>query len=71
VIPRRVFTKPPSAELRPDQKDEDDLPPYNVLDGILELYLEERLPPAKIVEKGVARKDVKRVISLIERNEYK
>jgi len=71
VIPRRVFTKPPSAELRPDQKDEDDLPPYNVLDGILELYLEERLPPAKIVEKGFARKDVKRVISLIERNEYK
>ncbi len=71
VIPKRVFTKPPSAELRPDQKDEDDLPPYHVLDAILELFLEQRLPAEKIVKKGFSRQDVKRVISLIERNEYK
>ncbi len=71
VIPERMFTKPPSAELRPDQKDEDDLPPYEILDPIVELYLEQRMSPGEIVAQGFGREDVRRVISLIERNEYK
>ncbi len=71
VIPERVFVKPPSAELRPGQTDQDDLPPYEVLDPILELYLEQRLSARQIVEEGFRPEDVKRVISLVERNEYK
>ncbi len=71
AIPRRVFEKPPSAELRPGQTDQDDLPPYEILDPILELYMEQRLSPGEIVEKGFDEKVVYRVVSMVDRNEYK
>lgn len=71
AIPERVITRPPSAELAPDQIDEDSLPPYDVLDPILELYVELDTPPADIVKAGYKQEDVKRVISLVNRNEYK
>lgn len=71
VIPDRVITREPSAELRPDQIDSDSLPPYEVLDPILELYVEEDCPPAEIVAKGFAKEDVSQVIRMVDRNEYK
>ncbi len=71
VIPERVFTKPPSAELRPNQTDQDTLPPYDVLDGILFLYLELGLSPEEIVKRGYDRGVVQKVIRMIRRNEYK
>ncbi len=70
-IPERVFEKPPSAELRPGQTDQDDLPPYEVLDPILEYYMEQRLSPLEIVEMGFDKETVKRVISMVDKNEYK
>jgi NAD+ synthase (glutamine-hydrolysing) len=71
VIPEAVLTKPPSAELRPDQKDEDSLPPYSVLDAILELYVEDDRSEDEIVELGYDREVVRRVITLVDRIEYK
>lgn len=71
VIPERVITREPSAELRPNQIDSDSLPDYDVLDPILECYVEEDLPPSEIVARGFAAKDVERVIRLVDRNEYK
>jgi len=71
VIPERVITREPSAELRPDQIDQDSLPPYEILDPILELYVEQDCPPWEIVEKGFARKDVEQVMRMVDRNEYK
>lgn len=71
VIPRRVFEKPPSAELSPDQKDEDELPPYSILDEIIKLYVEERMPPREIVEEGFDKDVVNEVVKLIDFNEYK
>ena len=71
VIPQRIISRPPSAELRADQEDQDSLPPYDVLDGIMEAYVENDLSFSNIVEMGYARDDVNRVISLIDRNEYK
>ncbi len=71
IIPERVFSKPPSAELRPGQRDEDDLPPYDLLDPILELYLEENLSPDQIIAAGFGRDVVLKVVSMVERNEYK
>lgn len=71
VIPERVITREPSAELRPDQIDSDSLPPYEILDPILELYVEEDCPPAEIVAKGFAREHVEQVIRMVDRNEYK
>ena len=72
AIPESVFKKPPSAELRPDQKDSDSLPPYDVLDGILRLYVEERASPAEIAQKlGIAERLVKDVARMVDRNEYK
>ena len=71
VIPRNTMVKPPSAELRPDQKDEDSLPPYRVLDPILELYLEERLSPGEIIARGYPEETVKKVCRLVDRAEYK
>ncbi|MBP9906019.1 MAG: NAD+ synthase [Rhodoferax sp.] len=70
-IPERIITRPPSAELRPDQKDQDSLPPYEVLDGILERYMENDEPIEAIVAAGYARADVERVTWLIKINEYK
>jgi NAD+ synthase (glutamine-hydrolysing) len=71
VIPRRVFEKPPSAELRPDQRDEDDLGPYATLDPILRAYVEEDRSLAEIVAMGFDEATVRRVIRMVDRNEYK
>lgn len=71
VIPRRVFEKAPSAELSPDQKDEDELPPYPILDDIMRYYVEEHMPPDEIVEKGFDEAVVQDVVKRIDLNEYK
>ena len=71
VIPERIITRPPSAELRPDQKDQDSLPPYEVLDGILARYMEGDQGIDQIVAAGYAAADVERVTRLIKINEYK
>ena len=71
VIPQRIISRPPSAELKPDQTDQDSLPPYNILDGIMECYVEQNLNIAKIVRRGFAEADVQRVVKLIRSNEYK
>ncbi len=70
-IPERVITRPPSAELAPDQKDQDSLPPYEVLDAIIEHYVERDMSPAEIEAEGFAKDDVNRVVRLIDLNEYK
>lgn len=71
VIPERVITRPPSAELAPDQKDEDSLPGYDVLDQILSLYVERDYSADAIVAEGFERADVERVTRLVDINEYK
>ena len=71
VIPQRVIDRPPSAELAPDQVDEDSLPPYDVLDTILELYIEKDQSAEAIIDKGFDREDVYRVLRLVDINEYK
>ncbi|MGB5346938.1 MAG: NAD+ synthase [Woeseia sp.] len=71
VIPARVITRPPSAELRPNQKDTDSLPDYNVLDPILEALIEEDLSVDEISGRGFNRAEVIRVLELVKRNEYK
>jgi NAD+ synthase (glutamine-hydrolysing) len=70
-IPERIITRPPSAELRPDQKDQDSLPEYAVLDAIIERYMENDQSPASIVAAGYAQADVDKVVRLIRINEYK
>ncbi len=71
VIPDRVITRPPSAELAPDQIDEDSLPPYEMLDPILERYVELDQSAEQIIAAGFSRDHVVRAISLVDRNEYK
>jgi NAD+ synthase/NAD+ synthase (glutamine-hydrolysing) len=71
IIPENIITRPPSAELRPDQTDQDSLPPYDVLDGIVEGYMEQNRAPREIVAQGYAAADVRRVVDLIRRSEYK
>ena len=71
VIPPNVLTKAPSAELRPDQTDQDSLPPYEILDGICNLYLEYDYSADMIVEEGFEPETVERVLGLLVRNEYK
>lgn len=71
VIPERVITRPPSAELRPDQKDQDSLPAYDVLDAILYAYIEEDCSQDDIIAKGFKKEVVEKVIRLVDRNEYK
>ena len=70
-IPERIITRPPSAELRPDQKDQDSLPPYEVLDAIVARYMENDEPIESIIASGFERADVERVTRLIKLNEYK
>ena len=70
-IPERIITRPPSAELRPDQKDQDSLPPYDILDAILERYMEEDQGVAEIIAAGFDADVVRRVTRLIKINEYK
>ncbi len=71
AIPERVLSRPPSAELRADQKDTDSLPPYEVLDPILEAFIEEDLSVDQIVARGFERATVVRVLDMVKRNEYK
>ncbi|RFC40449.1 MAG: NAD+ synthase (glutamine-hydrolysing) [Candidatus Nitrotoga sp. CP45] len=71
VIPERIITRPPSAELKPDQTDQDSLPPYDVLDGIMSYYVEQNLTIAEIVAHGYTEADVYRVVNMIRVNEYK
>ncbi len=71
VIPPRIITRPPSAELKPDQTDQDSLPPYDILDGIMECYVEKNLSIAEIITCGFSEADVLRVVKLIRINEYK
>jgi NAD+ synthase (glutamine-hydrolysing) len=71
AIPARVIEREPSAELRPDQKDTDSLPPYEVLDAILEAFIEEDLSVDEIVARGFDRAVVGRVLDMVKRNEYK
>jgi NAD+ synthase (glutamine-hydrolysing) len=71
VIPQRVIDRPPSAELRHGQKDSDALPPYEILDPILEAFIEEDLYVDEIVARGFDRATVGRVLDLVKRNEYK
>ncbi|MHB8454525.1 MAG: NAD+ synthase [Acidiferrobacterales bacterium] len=71
VIPRRIIERPPSAELAPDQKDSDSLPPYDVLDPILERYVEHDQSPQDIIAAGFDVATVMRVVAMVDRNEYK
>jgi NAD+ synthase len=71
VMPERVITKPPSAELKPDQTDQDTLPPYDVLDGILECLIEDELGVAATTAKGYDEATVRRVWKMLDRAEYK
>ena len=71
AIPERVITRPPSAELRPNQKDSDSLPDYDILDPILEAFIEEDLSVAEITARGYDRAVVVRVLEMVKRNEYK
>lgn len=71
VIPERVITRPPSAELAPNQVDQDSLPPYSVLDAILALYVEQDKSMQDIIEQGYSETDVCRVLKLVDSNEYK
>jgi NAD+ synthase (glutamine-hydrolysing) len=70
-IPDRVLTKPPSAELRPDQKDSDALPPYELLDAVIEGYVERDLSPEDLIAEGLDSEVVWRVVDMIDRAEYK
>jgi NAD+ synthetase len=71
IIPTATIEKPPSAELRPNQTDQDSLPPYDLLDSVLALYVEENLPIHEIVARGYEEVLVRRITSLVDRNEYK
>ena len=71
IIPHSVFVKAPSAELRPGQKDSDSLPPYDVLDSILEKLVEENMSPNDIVERGADRATVERVVQMLFAAEFK
>lgn len=71
VIPQRVITRPPSAELRPDQQDTDSLPPYDILDNILQLYVEEDYSIDDLIEQGFDDQTVRRITRMVDVNEYK
>jgi NAD+ synthetase len=71
VIPENIITRAPSAELKPGQTDQDSLPPYEVLDAIIEAYMERDQSPREIIAGGLPEADVKRVVNLLKKNEYK
>jgi len=71
VIPERIITRPPSAELRANQTDQDSLPPYDVLDAVMACYVEQNLSIPEIIERGFSEADVRRVVHLIRISEYK
>jgi NAD+ synthase (glutamine-hydrolysing) len=70
-IPESIVSRPPSAELRPDQRDEDSLPPYETLDAILIGYVEEDLGREQLIARGLPAEDVDRVLRLVDLSEYK
>jgi NAD+ synthase/NAD+ synthase (glutamine-hydrolysing) len=71
VMPENIITRPPSAELKPDQTDQDSLPPYDVLDGIIEAYMERDESPREIIARGFPEAEVRRTVAMLKRNEYK
>jgi len=71
VIPENILTRAPSAELKPNQKDQDSLPAYEVLDAIIEAYMERNESPREIIAQGYTEHDVRRVVGMLRRNEYK
>jgi NAD+ synthetase len=71
VIPRNIITRPPSAELKPGQVDQDTLPPYEVLDAIIEAYMERDESPRQIIARGYSEGDVRKVVGMLKKNEYK
>jgi len=71
IIPQAIITKAPSAELRPNQTDQDSLPPYDMLDDILNLYLQEGFSASEIIDKGFSKETVYQVIKTVDQNEYK
>ena len=71
MIPEAILSKPPSAELRPDQKDSDSLPPYEILDAVLEAYVERDESATEIAQLGYDERVVREIIELVDRNEYK
>ena len=71
IIPKNIINKPPSAELRPDQKDSDSLPDYEVLDQILYLYIEKQTDPQDIIDQGYDEQLVRRILRLVNINEFK
>ncbi|MGH8710754.1 MAG: NAD+ synthase [Burkholderiales bacterium] len=71
AIPKRVIERAPSAELKPDQTDQDSLPPYDTLDAIMEAYVEQDLSPEEIIRTGFSADDVRRVVRLVRTSEYK
>ena len=71
VIPRNIITRAPSAELKPGQTDQDTLPPYEVLDAIIEAYMERDESPRQIIAGGISEADVRKVVGMLKRNEYK
>jgi len=71
VIPQNIIDRPPSAELKPDQKDQDSLPPYEVLDAIIEAYMERDESPREIIARGFDATEVRRTVAMLKRNEYK
>jgi NAD+ synthetase len=71
VIPENTFTKPPSAELKPDQTDQDTLPPYDVLDGIIHAYIEDAKDPSEIVRLGFSEPVVRQVVHMLRQSEFK
>ena len=70
-IPKRIIEKAPSAELKPNQKDQDDLPPYDILDAVLKGYIEDLKSKDELVQMGFDKKLVENIISKVVRNEYK
>jgi NAD+ synthase (glutamine-hydrolysing) len=70
-IPENVLTRPPTAELRPNQTDQDTLPPYEILDAILERYVEQDMPPDEVVRAGFDPRTVAKVVKMVDRSEYK
>jgi NAD+ synthase (glutamine-hydrolysing) len=71
IIPEATLSKPPSAELRPDQRDDQSLPPYDVLDAVLKLYVEHDRTAAEIISLGHDETLVRRIVRLVDNNEYK
>ena len=71
IIPENIISKTPTAELKPNQTDQDTLPPYDLLDKILNAYVEEHLPISEVVKSGLQKATIQRVCNMIDASEYK